>query len=446
MIFDLETTELIEDDVAIEDMTASVACAMWLPAANTVDASVAGADTRTFWHGSVTRAPNGEAAAGMRGLLEWFDGAAMIVAYNGRDFDMRVLSGCYRADEEARRQAHMAKLVDPAEAIRRATGRRAKLSTVLRMNTRAEKGGDGCDAPRFWKEGKYVQLQRYCAQDVRVLADLVIREEIRLPGGGVTRGASVRQVLVGGEEAKGILPHDGVCAKCGGPTGGGPYGAEGNEYGSKVSDALIRRLHEAGVTDAREVPLRTLEKYRELLGGLSKAEETQLRSVEVRTEAELQATQRARDAYLRALDDDAPLELDEEAAKASREKRRREQEQGGEHSQAERRGVAQRARDGGCAACSGRKRKAAGAYDETRRRKARRVVTGGYMDRGGREWAGGKRSAIVLGGTAVERIVAGRYEWRDHALTPTRGARKRYWEDMHEPTHRAQRPRTDGDE
>ena len=69
MVFDLETTELIETDVAIEDMTASVACAMWLPAANTVEASVAGADTRTFWHGSVTRAPNGEAAAGMRRRL-----------------------------------------------------------------------------------------------------------------------------------------------------------------------------------------------------------------------------------------------------------------------------------------------------------------------------------------------------------------------------------------
>ena len=100
VIFDLETTELIEEDVAIEDMTASVACAMWLPAASTVDASIAGADTRTFWHESVTRAPNGEAAVGMRGLLEWFDGAAMIVAYNGREFDMRVLKGCYRADEE----------------------------------------------------------------------------------------------------------------------------------------------------------------------------------------------------------------------------------------------------------------------------------------------------------------------------------------------------------
>ena len=58
---------------------------------------------------------------------------------------------------------------------------------------------------------------------------------------------------------------------------------------------------------------------------------------------------------------------------------------------------------------------------------------------------GNKRSAIVLGGVAMERIVAGRYEWRDRAMTPMRGARKRYWEDMHEPTHRAQRPRTDGD-
>ena len=69
---------------------------------------------------------------------------------------------------------------------------------------------------------------------------------------------------------------------------------------------------------------------------------------------------------------------------------------------------------------------------------------GGYMDRGGRAWAGNKRSAIVLGSAAMERIVAGRYEWRDRAMTPVRGARKRYWEDIHEPTHRAQRPRTDG--
>ena len=87
---------------------------------------------------------------------------------------------------------------------------------------------------------------------------------------------------------------------------------------------------------------------------------------------------------------------------------------------------------------------AAVAYDETRRRKARRTGTRGYMDRGARDWAGNKRGAIVLGGAAMERVVAGRYEWRDRGMAPVSGARKRHWEDEHEPTHRAQRPRTDG--
>ena len=89
-MFDLETTELVEKDVAIEDMTASVACAMWLPEAATVEAARAGAAARSFWHESVGRAPNGDVAAGMRAMLAWFDGAQLIVAYNGRAFDMRV--------------------------------------------------------------------------------------------------------------------------------------------------------------------------------------------------------------------------------------------------------------------------------------------------------------------------------------------------------------------
>ena len=77
-----------------------------------------------------------------------FDGARMIVAYNGREFDMRVLRRAYGGDD-ARWQAHMAKLVDPIEAVRRATGRRAKLSTLLALNTRSAKAGTGCDAPRW---------------------------------------------------------------------------------------------------------------------------------------------------------------------------------------------------------------------------------------------------------------------------------------------------------
>ena len=82
-------------------------------------------------------------------------------------------------------------------------------------------------------------------------------------------------------------------------------------------------------------------------------------------------------------------------------------------------------------------------YDETQRRK-KRVKRAGYMDRGGRNWTGSKRAANVMGGHAMERVVSGRYEWHDVAMGPMTGRRKRYWQEEHEPVHRAQRPRTEG--
>mgnify|MGYP001348542363 CR=1 FL=1 len=48
------------------------------------------------------------------------------------------------------------------------------------------------------------------------------------------------------------------------------------------------------------------------------------------------------------------------------------------------------------------------------------------MDRGGRNWTGSKRAANVMGGHAMERVVAGRYEWHDVAMGPMTGRRKRY--------------------
>ena len=71
----------------------------------------------------------------------------------------------------------------------------------------------------------------------------------------------------------------------------------------------------------------------------------------------------------------------------------------------------------------------AGGYDETVRRVRRRQGAIRYVER--REYAGAKRSAIVVG-AAVERVVRGRYEWRDAKERPiTRryeSKRKRYWE------------------
>ena len=48
VVFDLETTDLIEDDVDIESMCVSVACALWLPHAATIEQAIADAEWGTF--------------------------------------------------------------------------------------------------------------------------------------------------------------------------------------------------------------------------------------------------------------------------------------------------------------------------------------------------------------------------------------------------------------
>ena len=68
------------------------------------------------------------------------------------------------------------------------------------------------------------------------------------------------------------------------------------------------------------------------------------------------------------------------------------------------------------------KRKA--TYDETKRRtKPRRPLSGPrpvYLEKG--NGRGAKRTAIVLGPAAIERIVGGRYEWRDAGFKRPRHA------------------------
>ena len=48
----------------------------------------------------------------MKKLLDMFDGARLVCAYNGRAFDMQVLLPLYGGDEE-RWEAHCRKLMDP---------------------------------------------------------------------------------------------------------------------------------------------------------------------------------------------------------------------------------------------------------------------------------------------------------------------------------------------
>ena len=157
------------------------------------------------------------------------------------------------------------------------------------------KAGTGCDAPRWWREGRWEQLERYCMRDVHALAEVVGRREIRVGTHAVTRDASVVAVM-------------------------------------------------------------------------------------------------------RAQGEDAAAEEDAEGASTP---------------------------------TTGRKRsRPAGGYDETARRVRRRPRTVRYVER--REYARAKRSAIVVGAAAMERVVQGRYEWRDARERPIgryESKRKRYWEE-----------------
>ena len=69
------------------------------------------------------------------------------------------------------------------------------------------------------------------------------------------------------------------------------------------------------------------------------------------------------------------------------------------------------------------------SYDDVKRRKPRRVGPRAHMERSGsRVVAGSSIAARLVGAATMERIVGGRYEWRDGGLRPLAGARKRCWE------------------
>jgi uncharacterized protein YprB with RNaseH-like and TPR domain len=309
--FDLETTTLIEDDIPVRAMKVSVACAAWaaIRADGTVHAEHA--QTLTCWHAEVTRAPGGGEVHRVETLLQWMDTAKVIVAYNGRAFDMEVLKQHYGGDEERWRR-HMAKLHDPMEEVRRVAGRRVRLSTVLALNKMGGKGGTGCDAPRWWQEGRWEQLERYCARDVQAVLELVVRDKVKVASHTIADEVSVITKLR--KDSARAAAADGTA------TGGTAVGCDEEETESPG----------AGDKRARTVT--------------------------------------------------------------------------------------------------------GGGYDETARRQRQRTPRGGtavqYVEK--RTYTGAKRTAIVMGAAAMERVVRGRYEWRDAREQPvaTVGSkRKLYWED-----------------
>jgi len=73
------------------------------------------------------------------------------------------------------------------------------------------------------------------------------------------------------------------------------------------------------------------------------------------------------------------------------------------------------------------------SYSQTAARAPRRPrELAPYLERGAtRCRRGTKREAVVIGALTVERIVGGRYEWRDAEYAAIKGPRKRFWDKWH---------------
>ena len=184
VVFDLESTKLVDKRIPIEEMTTSVATALILQPGSSPEQAKADGLLFEFWNSEARR------GAPLRFLAHLLSEARTVVAYNGRDFDIRVLSSQLSATEQA---IVGAKLMDPMLEIEQLTGIRLKLSALLSANSLPPKAGAGASAPRLWLERKYDALALYCAKDAILLAKLVSLPVIKLPQGGQTaNGALLR--------------------------------------------------------------------------------------------------------------------------------------------------------------------------------------------------------------------------------------------------------------
>lgn len=112
-------------------------------------------------------------AATLGRLAAELDAADVVVAFNGRDFDLRVLrhDGGF-APERVRAWAR--KLLDPFEIIRERAGSWVKLDELLALNCPGvAKSASGAQAVAWWAAGEHDRVRAYCEDDVRALLRLV---------------------------------------------------------------------------------------------------------------------------------------------------------------------------------------------------------------------------------------------------------------------------------
>ena len=99
-------------------------------------------------------------------LIPILRAADPVIGFNLLGFDYPVLAG------EVGNWVYRLPTVDLMLEVKRTLGRRVSLNALARATLGACKSGDGLDALRYYREGDWQALERYCLDDVRITKEL----------------------------------------------------------------------------------------------------------------------------------------------------------------------------------------------------------------------------------------------------------------------------------
>lgn len=102
-------------------------------------------------------------------LVQVLLGASLVVGFNVKRFDYAVLSA-YSGDilDQVARE----RTLDIFEELEKRLGHRVSLNSVAVATLEVKKSGSGLDALKWYREGRFDLIERYCRDDVRLTKEL----------------------------------------------------------------------------------------------------------------------------------------------------------------------------------------------------------------------------------------------------------------------------------